>query len=107
MRSMLATAAVMFSFAAIAAEGSVSFNVDNFATDGNRSVLTIAVTNSTEETRRFVALSCAFMTSEGRALDVGYANVANIQPGETAWTQASISGYAGVEKAQCRIDNIR
>lgn len=105
MRSMLALSAVIFPLAAFASEDGLSFKVDNFATDGDRSVLTIAVTNASTRSFRAVTMSCAFMNAEGRALDIGHANVSNIQPGETAWTQASIRGYAGIEKAQCRFDN--
>lgn len=105
MRLILTLSAVLVPLFAVAAEDGLSFKVDNFSTDGDRSVLTIAVTNGTTRSFRAVTMSCAFMNAEGRALDIGHANVSNIQPGETAWTQASIRGFTGIEKAQCRFDN--
>lgn len=84
----------------------ISFEVENFTAQNGISEVVLKVTNHADTGARRVYISCAFLTEDLKAIDVGRALISTLGPGQTKYEKAGIPTTAGVAKAQCYVDRV-
>lgn len=90
-----------------AAAQSIDIQVDNFTAQRGISELVLKVTNNTGADVEGVQIDCAFLRSDGRAIDIGKALIPSIAAGDYAYDKAAIPTTEGVSEAECRVVRYR
>lgn len=95
--------AIVFASSTSAQEHDFDLTIENFTKSSCCSRTVVKIKNTTQRSYRSVSVDCVFKDKNGRAIDIGLANIRDLSAGETAYEKAGITQSAGVASVSCSV----